>query len=373
MLEVAFVHLGDNLPKHLVDNLKVIKSNFKDLQLHLILNSSLAVPDQAIPFVEIHVLKVPEEVSRILFELAPDPNFRNGFWKLTLERLFVLGEFHELKADSKILHVESDVFLFPNFPVDKFDSLKKISWLKVSTSRDVASLVYFPSLTETRKFLARMMDELRLGNWRDDMEMLSFLMQKFPDDYDYLPSLNPNHLELKSDEANTNWIERELTSGFENFQGVFDGVHLGIWLAGWDPRNSYGITRIRDLSLISNARGLLNPQKVDFYFDNNGSLRYVTGEKNTCIYSLHIHSKSSRIFSSGWKSEFERLVNHSTTHGKLLEFNPRIFMALVKESWSNGTLLAFIMYSNKHSKRILRLARRLIGAVTRWKKRVNKK
>ena len=373
MIEVVFVHLGKEIPKHLVANIKIIKSNFKNLKIHLILDNELAIPKEEISFVKIHLLRVPELETRTLFELAPDPNFRNGFWKLTLERLFILGEFHKIYPETKFIHIESDVFLFPNFPLSKFEILERISWLKVSPTRDVAALVFFPNLTETLTFLKRMMDELRLGNWRDDMEMLSFLMTNFPNDYSYLPTLNPDHLELGSEEIKTKEIEKQLISNFEIFQGIFDGVHLGIWLAGWDPRNSYGITRIRDLSLISNAKGLLKPTNVEFLFDTDGSLKYFSNHKSTPVYSLHIHSKSLKIFSQDWKSEFERLINQPSKNDKFLEFNPRIFLSLLNESRRNRTLLAFILYSNKYSKRILQIFHPMILKVKKRIKKVGNK
>lgn len=359
MIEAVFVHLGTEIPRHLISNLRLIRSNFPEIKINLVLNNALAIPKPDIANFEIQVLQIPEASEKLLVDLAPDPKFRNGFWKFTLERLFILEKFHSLRSEKKLLHIESDIFLFPNFPFNKFESLNKVSWLKVSPNRDVAALVYLPTSADTSKFVTRMVDQLKLGNWRDDMEMLSLIMKDYPNDYAYLPSLDPNHTILKSPLVDSSELEKQLTSNFEVFGGVFDGVHLGIWLSGWDPRNSYGVTRIRDSSLITTANGLLNPENVDFAFDNEQFLRYTSESESTKIYSLHIHSKSLRIFSDSWQSEFQKLTNPNLGQKKILKFELRILLQLIKESWSHKTLIAFIVHSNRITRGILKVFRAL--------------
>ncbi len=364
MLEAVFVHLGEKLPEHLIANLQIVKSNFPTLKLHLVLNNSLALRGREIPHVEIHVLKVSEEIEKILSELSPDPKFRSGFWRLTLERLFILEKFHELKGNLRLLHIESDVFLFPNFPIQRFEALEEVSWLKVSSSRDAAALVYLPTPAQTSRVVSRMIEELKLGKWLDDMEMLSTIMKKYPDEYRYLPGLNPSHKELQSPTFDSSHIEKELTSNFQVFEGIFDAAHLGIWLTGWDPRNSYGFTRVRDSTRISDTTGLLKPENVNFHFDELNCLKYVNGSKSTDIYSLHIHSKSMKIFSTEWACEFERLVNGNLRYRKIVDFSPKTLIELLIMNNQNGTLTRYIMNSNQTSRRISSIIRTILHSLT---------
>jgi hypothetical protein len=367
MVDAVFVHLGQEVPKHLISNLRIVQTNFPQQKIHLIVNTLPSDKILDLPGVEVHVLKVSDEIDNILNELAPDKKFRKGFWRLTLERLLILEKFHKSRPDAKILHIESDIFLFPNFPFDKFDSLKKISWIKVSSTRDVAAIVYLPNSTETTTFISRMVNALRSSGWLDDMEMLSTLMNEFGTEYEYLPSLNPTQMELKSNSHSSEKTNKQLTSNFELFDGIFDGAQLGIWLTGWDPRNSYGFTRVRDESHISDASGFLNPKKVTFFFDDYNCLHYLVEGRSTNVYTLHIHSKSLKIFSEGWAHQFKRLVNKNFGSTKVFEINFKMLIQLLVMNGRNGTLLRYILNSNRITQSVASSGRKLFGNVWNWR------
>jgi len=367
MVDAVFVHLGAEVPKHLISNLGIVQANFPQQRIHLIVNAPPSDKILYLPGVEVHFLNVSDEIESILNELAPDKKFREGFWRLTLERLLILEKFHKSRPDTKFLHIESDIFLFPNFPFDKFDSLKKISWIKVSRIRDVAALVYLPNSKETTTFINRMLNVLRSRGWLDDMEMLSTLMKEFGNEYDYLPSLNPTQMELKSSSYSSEKTDKQLTSNFELFEGIFDGAQLGIWLTGWDPRNSYGFTRVRDESHISDASGFLNPKNVTFFLDDFNCLHYFAEGKSTNIYSLHIHSKSLKIFSEGWAHQFKRLINRNFESTRVVEINFKMLIQLLVMNRRNGTLLRYILNSNRITISAASSGRKLFGNVWNWR------
>ena len=367
MVEAVFVHLGKQLPEHLISNLGIVQTNFPQQKIHLIVNTPPSGQILKIPRVEVHLLRVSDEINKILDFLAPDQKFREGFWRLTLERLLILEKFHRSRPDTKILHIESDIFLFPNFPFDKFNSLRKISWIKVSRARDVAALVYLPNFAQTTIFVIRMLDVLRSRGWLDDMEMLSTLMSEFENEYEYLPSLNPNHMEFKSSSHSSEKTNEQLTSNFEIFDGIFDGAQLGVWLTGWDPRNSYGFTRVRDESQISDATGFLNPKNVTFLLDDSNCLCYFAEGKRTNVYTLHIHSKSLKIFSEGWAHQFKRLINENFESSKVFNFNLKMLMMLLVMNRRNGTLLRYIVNSNRITKSVPLSGRKLFGIVRNWR------
>ena len=76
--------------------------------------------------------------------------FRNNFWLLSLERLLVLSEVHNEYLESRILHIESDVLLLPNFPWDIFNDLNTLFWSTYEPDRDVAALLFSPSAKESQ-------------------------------------------------------------------------------------------------------------------------------------------------------------------------------------------------------------------------------
>jgi hypothetical protein len=367
MVEALFVHLGEEVPKHLISNLGIVQANFPQQKIHLIVNTPPSDKVLDLPRVEVHVLEVSDEINSILNELAPDKKFREGFWRLTLERLLILEKFHKSMPDTKFLHIESDIFLFPNFPFDKFDSLKKISWIKVSSTRDVAAIVYLPNSMETTTFIKRMVNVLISRGWLDDMEMLSTLMNEFGTEYEYLPSLNPSQMELKSSSHSSKKTNRQLTSNFELFDGIFDGAQLGIWLTGWDPRNSYGFTRVRDESHISDASGFLNPKNVTFLLDDSNCLHYFSEGRGTNVYMLHIHSKSLKFFSEGWAHQFKRLINKNFESTKVVDFNFKMLIQLLVMNRRNGTLLRYILNSSRITKSAASSGRKLFGIVWNWR------
>jgi hypothetical protein len=209
-----------------------------------------------------------------------------------------------------------------------------------------------------------MIEELKLGKWLDDMEMLSTIMKKYPDDYRYLPGLNPTHKELLSPTFDSSHIEKQLTSNFQVFEGIFDAAHLGIWLTGWDPRNSYGFTRVRDSIRISDTTGLLKPENVSFRFDEFNCLKYVNGSRSTDVYSLHIHSKSMKIFSTEWACEFERLVNGNLGNSKIVDFSTKTLIELLSMNLKNGTLIRYLINSNRATRKFASIIHTILDSVT---------
>jgi len=358
MLEIVFVHLGAQLPQHLIRNLQIIRYNFPDLRIHLLVNQEFDLTHLRFLQIETHNIRIDKQIQDLLITLSPDPKFRDGFWRLSLERLFTLVQFHELNPHKKFLHVESDIFIFPNFPISEFERINKPAWLKVSHKRDVAALVYLPSALSTKKLGLLMKEELEKGIWIDDMAMLSVLMDAHPEEFEYLPGISPTNLSLSSNLL-TDELRLKVCKNYEVFDGIFDGVHLGVWLAGWDPRNSYGVTRFKDSSLIENAHGLIDPERVTFKYEAKEFLTYGNNEIRTKIYCLHIHSKSLKIFGGNWNQEISRLVTLSQGSESYNEFNFPILLKLLRSNVRNKTIIPFLLQSTSATRHVLTIARQI--------------
>jgi len=364
MLEMVFVHLGAQLPQHLIGNLQIIRTNFPDLRIHLLVNQEHDLTHLRFLHVETHNIRIDKEIQDLLIKLSPDPKFRDGFWRLSLERLFTLVQFHDANPRRKFLHVESDVFIFPNFPIAEFERINKPAWIKVSHKRDVAAIVYLPSSHSTKKLGLLMKEELEKGFWIDDMAMLSVLMDANPEEFEYLPGINPSDLSLSSNRL-TEELRLKICKNYEQFNGIFDGVHLGVWLAGWDPRNSYGVTRFKDSTLIENAYGLINPERVKFNYEAREFLTYGTNGSHTRIFCLHIHSKSLKIFSENWDKEMNRLVTLSQSSESYNEFSLSILLKLLRSNVRNRTIIPFLLQSTSATRQVLKIARQIRVKFTR--------
>jgi len=356
MLEMVFVHLGAQLPQHLIRNLQIIRTNFPDLRIHLLVNQEYDLTHLRFLHVETHKIGIDKQIQDLLIKLSPDPKFRDGFWRLSLERLFTLIQFHESNPHRKFLHIESDVFIFPNFPIAEFERINKPAWLKVSHKRDVAAIVYLPRSQSTKKLGLLMKEELEKGFWIDDMAMLSVLMDAHPEEFEYLPGISPTNLSIGSNRL-TEELRLKVCKNYELFDGIFDGAHLGVWLAGWDPRNSYGVTRFKDPALIENAYGLINPERVKFNYEAGEFLTYGTNGIRTRIYCLHIHSKSLKIFSKNWDKEMNRLVTLSQGSESYNEFSLSILLNLLKTNVRNKTIIPFLLQSTSATRHVLKIAR----------------
>jgi len=114
---IVFIHLGSKIPKYLLRNLERTQNLFPDYKIVLITNK----PNFSLESIFTYTF---EENSRteILFskiEKNLNMDFRKGYWKFTLQRIFALASYQNSYRDESVLHVESDVILLPNFPFDK--------------------------------------------------------------------------------------------------------------------------------------------------------------------------------------------------------------------------------------------------------------
>lgn len=305
----VYVHLGPNLPKHLELSLNRHKNLFPTQDLVLITSQ-----DQhfELPF-SIQQFKVnTDDLEAELFSQMSqelDFDFRNGFWKYTLQRFFALGEFHEVNSKRALTHIESDVILMPNFPWQKFSEFKKLAWLKVNSEIDVAAIVHLPTLNKTRALLKEISRLSRLNPGTNDMLVL----------HDAAISLKLSHEYLPSVTADNAYIPDKLGSSADEslsyFGGIFDPLNLGLWYFGQDPKNSFGLRK----RYVGDSSHDLNPTRTRLKFEKDS----LSDNRGTSVFSLHIHSKYLPLFESNWKSALEIGLAQALTksRGYSLDFN----------------------------------------------------
>lgn len=305
----VYVHLGSNIPKHLALNLARHKSLFPNQRVFLI-------TDQ---FVEVGILDDIEtyivdsnKLEKELFENMSnhlDFKFRHGFWKYTLQRFFALSEFHKEVSDSKIVHIESDVVVMPNFPWDKFERLNKVAWLKVNKNVDVAAIVFLPDALSSKNLSNEISRLATINPQINDMQALHECAKMKSIQHEYLPSLTSET--ARSTEL-MNASDQELIS---YFGGVFDPLILGLWNFGQDPKNSFGFRR----RFLDDPNHDLNPEKSmlsysdGMLFDQNG----------TCVFALHVHSKDLALFGIGWENALKSGLKQSARKSKRITFHMR--------------------------------------------------
>lgn len=340
-----FVHLGKSPVKHLWLNLQRHLRLFPDIEPFVIVDEL------------VHLKRLPNGVSHYVFQRENsfltddlfnehDQQFRRGFWRFSLERLFALEEFHSKNPQYRLVHIESDVLLLPNFPWSQLEIVDQVLWNNYNVDRDVSALLYFPSYNLHRQFLNDIQRELKTNPKHTDMTVLAAVRNTHTLNYSFFPSLAPRHTELKS-ELNVS-PEDLITKISETkfFQGgIFDGAPIGMWLAGHDPRNNYGKALIHDSSPLRFGDSVVDPRNVAFEMDSAGNLflQSLSNREKVTLWNLHIHSKSLKLFSENWEHELRRLVDLTENPREIPFYSFAALREMLVQSLKGGTFLRFLV------------------------------
>lgn len=338
-IEIVYVHLGSAKAQHLLKNIEIVHKFFPKILINCVVYNNSYVHKSLPRYVNAIQFRPSEPVENMLQTKSIDLEFRQGFWRYSFERLLALHKAHSDRPFSSLLHIESDVLIMPNFPVSNFLRIQNVCWLPCDESRDSASLMYFPNLKKSQKFNTDLNNLLVNSKQINDMKALHELRKQFPNRYRLLPTSDSNFTQLLN-------LEIDRTSkSFKHFDGIFDPAPIGMWLTGIDPRNNFGITNYFATKKLKALRMIQSPDAYPLYFVRNRGLIFKNGSKVLTVYNLHIHSKSSRIFSNSWKNEIRRLAKLSLQNQPYNEFSIRILVELLVSNYSKKTLTQYLYNS----------------------------
>lgn len=339
MSTLLFVHIGTPYPRYLLGNIERTREIFKNHKIALVGDESpeLSWLQKNDVYFKMHEENAVFDAKFAFGEF--ESNFRSGYWRYTLERLLSLEAYHCDFPDEKIIHLESDVILFPNFPFEQIDMLSKVTWMDHSSSGDIATIVFSPSWFSSKEFSTQLIEEYSNGGG-SDMDVLLRLRKK-SNDYATLPTLN----EATQDFANTQFENSTHFSSSEvsQFPGIFDAAGLGMWISGVDPRNNFGFTVIHTRTLIDNGVIIVDPSKMDFHLSQEGNLFIQKQGYGIPVYNLHVHSKDRDLLSKNWKGKIEFLLAQRESKKMIIGFSPSILYNLVKLSLKNRSFMSFLL------------------------------
>jgi len=256
----------------------------------------------------------------LLNRMAHNREFRGGFWRYTLERIFAIEAWHCNFPNEGVFHLESDILLFPNFPWGEISKGSRLSWLRFNESHDVAAIIYSPKYMESQ-WLAELVRENIEKNFElTDMTVLSVISRKEKERVRILPSLlnesSVENFELKS--AST-------VSG--PFEGIFDPAAIGMWLLGQDPRNHRGLLiKFREMD-----ESWVKPGHWRFKFSSKDGLSIATRIGNQSIFNLHVHCKGSVYFSDFSNIAVHKAVFLANLRIGRIKFKPLVFLSILKK------------------------------------------
>ena len=341
VLALLFVHLGTKPPEYLLGNILRTQELFPEKLIVLLTDSQYA--DEWAIENNIETFRyTPDESFNQIFTLGKfDKNFRKGYWRHTIERLFAINSYHKFYPNYKILHIESDVMIMPNFPFDTFSQTRNVHWLRYGPRADIAALMYFPTGRDTAKFYSNFLDQFQKFPG-SDMQVLWALRESFPETYFTFPILKneiANTLNSKIYDVSLEQIEN-LDS---DFSGIFDAFGIGVWLFGFDPRNRYGFTKVHTREVVDSGDIYIDASKLNFVFNKQGELYAKTCEDELIpIYNLHIHSKNSRLLSPSWVPEMAKFIELDEKESKFVSFQPKILIQLIADTLRTRNLLNFL-------------------------------
>jgi hypothetical protein len=320
----VYIHLGNEIPKHLLLNLTRHMDLFPSQ--HVVLVSSNDWQHELPVGIDNFVLSNSQLESSIFDEMSNFLNFefRKGFWKFTLQRLFVLEILHREYPHTELLHIESDVILMPNFPWNNFKNISKLAWLPVNSEYDIAALLYSPNLEYTGELVQFLSKHIADYPNTNDMKALRSFVIENPEKHRYLPSFTKETLRKNLSETEPKRVE------IESFEGIFDPLAFGMWCFGQDPKNSLGLSR----RYVLDESHLLDPSQVHLSLIGE-ELVDSTGKQ---VYNLHIHSKSLGLFGKDWKHKLHDGLLEARNQENAKHFLPSVFAGLVR---SNGFLATF--------------------------------
>lgn len=345
-LKIVFIELN-RMPKYSLMNIERTKRMFPDLSITLLTNvlgnSSVKLLEQEgicnVEFVDLNARRV--QIMRSSEDISKSDNL---FWISTLERVFLLFDWHEKKPDSKLLHIESDVILFPNFPWDTLQELDRVAWGRYSATHDVAALVFSPNLDISREVKQALLDVVTAEPNLTDMTALSRVKQRIRQEVCVLPSAPPELVEVMRIEQNCDVQNFEqISQETSYFDGVFDIGAVGMWLDGIDPKHYFGKSSNMPRNIYRKGESFIDLSKVKFSVNENGQLGIATSSGLREVFCLHVHSKRLVWFSNEWEGELRAIVESVNRGIVSNRFYVRVFAQVLIENFKQKTLLRLLL------------------------------
>jgi hypothetical protein len=333
-LKAVFVHLGRAKAEHLWANLERFNDLFPQIPVVIILDDSSHLPKINSLDVEIFMFSRTDYVGNQLGMLNYDPEFREGFWRFSIERFMALNAWHQGNPQESFVHFESDVISMPDFPWKKLAEIRTLAWLRFNSVKDVAAILFSPNPDETRWLADLVCLEVARDPDLTDMTALSLISHTNASRVMILPTLNSEL--IPRDEVSAPQQISQIEKNVDLFGGIFDEAAIGMWLTGQDPRNHQGwIKRYIEL-----PESYVDPSIFQFVIGVNGGVSVTFNGKVVSLFNLHVHSKQLSFFGRNWESRFRTDIESSGAQRRSRRLSLRIFAAIARDYLSRNRILS---------------------------------
>ena len=286
-MNFILVALG-SIPKYLDDCILQIKKTQKSSRIYLLTNKNTNYSNRNCKIIYVEKLKKTKEHDLFIknSKLAKD-NYRNFFWKHSIERLYYINNFLRKTNLTNVFHIENDVLLFQDLRI----ILKRIKSFNFACVRDdakrvIGSLIFIKN-RDVSNYIAKICNKYLNQN---DMKILNQLDKKIK-----------NSINLPVGE-NLDFIKNSKNyKKIRNIPFIFDAAAIGQFIDG--PHRKKFIKRVfpKIKNLFSKNDGFINlDTKLKV---SNWSIKWIDKkpykqETNNLIpiANLHIHSKNLKRF-----------------------------------------------------------------------------
>lgn len=306
---VIFVHKGETLPKYAIASINGAIQR-SGLPVILLTNATnLSSVDTRILLVNFPDFYDPTKFERFKEQSELDKNFRNGFWFLAAERLFILEQYIGLSGIQSFFHAELDVMLSNLQSLPKLFELRseEVFIPRDAEDRAIASLIFIKTHSALSQLVEYCIRNAAIGS---EMKILAAFMDSYPKLCIGLPTASIN---CYTKDLASNWS----SLGYKQINGFFDAAGIGQWLFGVDPRNISGFSYNRFKNETWNGE----PEKMRFKFSNSGM--WISHSENqfeeSKLYCIHIHSKINHKIEVNLGSKIIAAVNQGKK--SLISFN----------------------------------------------------
>lgn len=338
-VKIVFIHLNTPIPEYLVRNIQSHLERFPLHEITLISNSTSNFP--RLTNLKTHLVRPDHQWSELDSLYLHPKDFRGNFWLTSSARLFALDAFIS-EVNQECIHVESDVVLAKDFPFERLTNLDNgLAFPIMSNERGVGSVIYIRNQNSSKLLISTLISEARKNGAATEMIALKSVFDSNPNSVELLPIGPAIHTAYRN--ASSEMIN-VLTDASECLGGIIDGVEIGQYFFGTDPRNRRG----RSLRRQDIANGFLRVGDCTLIFDDNRGFPNLivsgdAGRKQYPVFALHLPSKEVGLFTL---SRQRKLMIK-----RCLESAKRAESTLYLPAWRKGVLDA----AKRRLRRILNL------------------
>lgn len=224
--------------------------------------------------------------------LGHSKDFRGNFWMTSCARLFALKSYMET-SNEELIHTESDVVLSEDFPFDEFSKINEpIAYPIISKVRGAGSIIYVRNLDAVNLLTSTILSEAASDSMTTEMIILRHLYQARK------LSIRPLPIGPSTPDCYSFDVSSELPRILEDqkvFDGCFDGVDIGQYFFGTDPRNRRGKYLIRK----NIVNGYLKVERTRLEWNEERRFFDIYDKDlNSCtkLYSIHLAVKKINYF-----------------------------------------------------------------------------